>query len=170
MNGLPRKYRLFFINQIPSSTREPLINTTTKERVTSIDASVGEPEKTLLQRGPKFVPTHEKLKAEDLKRVESAIESTMNALRFVQEVGNTRDEGTNVSKDNAEEVEYNLLTEPKIRRLINVTQHAKQPPKMDTDSERRAEEVKSNIMQAYKQYQPSKRNITRKGKSALGRL
>ena len=104
MNGLPRKYKLFFINQIPSSTREPLISTTAKERVTCIDASVGEPEKTLLQRGPKFVPTHETLKAEDLKRVESAIESTMNALRFVQEVGNTRDEGTNVSRDNAEEV------------------------------------------------------------------
>ena len=66
------------------------------------------------------------------------------------------DEGKNVSKDNAEEVEYNVLTEPKIRRLINLTQYAKQPPKMDTDSKRRAQEVKSNIMQAYKQYQWSK--------------
>ena len=101
---MPRKYRLFFINQIPSSTREPL------------------------------------------------------------------DEGKNVSKDNAEEVEYNVLTEPKIRRLINLTQYAKQPPKMDTDSERRTQEVKSNIMQAYKQYQPNKRNITRKEKSALRTL
>ena len=55
---------------------------TEKKRVSCIDTEINGAEFALLSKGPKFVPTHEKLTRDELRSVESAIERTANSLRW----------------------------------------------------------------------------------------
>lgn len=143
---------------------------TIAKRVTCIDTTVSEPERSLLERGPKFVPTRGKLKDRDLRAVESAIEKTTHLLRQRQTVSN---EETKVDHSDEQEDHFpSILTDKKIRRLSIQTQRAKQPPKMDAESERQCVDLKAKIIQAYQQYQPSRRqgNITKEERSAMRTL
>ena len=101
---------------------------TQRERVTCIGTEISESERGLLERGPKFVPTRDKLTTDDLCTVESAIESTMNLRRWKREDTGTKAEVEGIIE---EDMIPSLLTEPKIRSLNNLTQSGKQPPKMD---------------------------------------
>ena len=158
--GLTQKLEDLTTRYIQS--RETVGSRAEKERVTCIATSISESERRLLERGPKFVPTRQKLTVEDLRAVESKIEKTINSLRFLRENGQE-----NVGSSNEERVGYNLLREPKIRMLIKPKEHAKQPLKMDIESERRVIEVKSKIMQAYRRYRPSRSNITKTERSTM---
>ena len=98
----------------------------------------------------------------DLHAVESKMVKTINSLRILRENGQE-----NIGSTNEEKVGYNLLREPKIRMVIKPKEHAKQPLKMDIESERRVIEVKSKIMQAYRRYCPRRSNITKTERSTM---
>ena len=140
---------------------------TQRERVTCIGTEINESERGLLERGPKFVPTRDKLTTDDLCTVESAIESTMNLLRWKREDTGTKAEVEGIIE---EDMIPSLLTEPKIRSLNNLTQSGKQPPNMDGESECQSRDLKAKIMRAYREYHPSQRNITKAEKSAIRAL
>ena len=148
-----------------------------KERVTCIGTMITEPERKLLEKGPKFVPTQGKLSVNGLRSVESAIEAAVNSLRWKYQKESSTDGEVKgigreepIAEDEEVDVGTKLLMEPKIRRLVNPTQRAKQPPKMDVDFESQSGELKANIMQAYRQYRPSKRNVMTQELSAIQTL
>ena len=142
-----------------------------KERVTCIGTTISECERSLLGKGPKFVPTQRKLTETDLRSVESAIESTVNSLRRQQMNIAGGDNAIPKGSEKKEEgVAPCLLQEPKIRRLDIPTQRATQPPKMNTESEHRSSDLKARIMKAYRQYRPNNSNITNAEKAALRTL
>ena len=141
---------------------------TTKARVTCIATTISDSEYALLGKGPKFVPTQKKLTVEDLRKVESTIESTVNLLRRQQEMVPMED--PDAARNTNESTPYSLLTEPKVRALRDSIQHATQPPKMDAELEHRTRDLKAKIMRAYELYQPSQLNITKAEKSAFREL
>ena len=51
------------------------------ERVTCIDVKITPAERSLLARGPKFVPSRGRATKSDLKAIETNIETAVNALR-----------------------------------------------------------------------------------------
>ena len=140
-----------------------------KERVTCIGVTISELERTLLEKGPKFVPTRRKLDRSDLRSVESAIENTANSFRWKRENNTTCNPPAKVAEErNAENKGTGwLLLEPKILRLKNETQRARQPPRMDVESERQVSDLKARIMQAYKQYHPSQSNVTKAERNVM---
>ena len=158
---LTRKLQKLTINRPPT--------TTTRERVTCIGMTINEAERTLLERGPKFAPTREKLTPYDLRKVESAIESSVNWLRR-REMDESLSARIPLDKEEDDNATHNLLNDPKIRRLAITTQGITQPPRMNVEKERQSSDLKARIMQAYRQYHPSQSNITKEEKSAMRTL
>ena len=94
-----------------------------------------------------------KLSVNGLRSVESAIEAAVNSLRWKYQKESSTDGEVKgigreepIAEDEEVDVGTKLLMEPKIRRLVNTTQRAKQPPKMDVDFERQSSELKAKIM------------------------
>ena len=159
-------------NLVRNSPSAP--ETRRKERVTCIDVEISESERTLLERGPKFVPTRKKLTESDLRSVESSIENAINSLRWTIDNVDTANQGNtkrgSIEKSAEEEGETQLLMEPRVQRLRSTTQRARQPPKMDVETERRSCDLKARILHAYQQYHPRQSNITKEEKSAIRTL
>ena len=149
-----------------------------KDRVVSIETTLTEPEKVLLSKGPKFVPTKGRLTGQDLKELESEIETTACALRREQANAELRQSvhpGKSVDNENSSQetsvlaIETSILVDPKIRRT-KLHCAVKQPEKMDFDNERRMSNLKANIMDAYRKYKPTKWNVTKEETKALSKL
>ena len=148
---------------------------TCSERVTCIDYAVTEAERPLLQKGPKFVPTKGKLTENERRDLESEIETTACDLRRrLKKDGETRrnSNGEKNSGESGDEVGpgMTLLLDPKLGRLRSHGRCVKQPEKVDFEVESKISHLKMGILEAYTNYRPTHRNVTKKETEAMTAL
>ena len=155
---------------VPGRTnKSTAVDVTGKERVTCIDHTITEAERHLLQKGPKFVPTKGRLTENERRALESEIEATAcdlrrrwkrnqadygNEDRVVSEIGPGR----------------KILQDPKLAKLRHHGAFVTQPEKADFDTESRIRHLKAGLLNAYQNYQPRRRNITREETTAIKTL
>ena len=154
------------------------------ERVTCIDVKTPA-ERSLLARGPKFVPSRGRATKSDLKAVETNIETAVNALRWLgqKEREKSTNSGMVMRADNPEEKDSGadedgnitltttcLLQDPKLLRLKVHNGQVSQTEKLDMEMEQRISCLKMDILRAYVHHTPDKRNIDQKENKALRSL
>ena len=159
-------------NEAARRTSASFPSSSTRERVTCINTSLTDAQTKLLGKGPKFVPTQKMLTESELRSVESELDHAVNTLRWQREREETRPTtetcGHEVrSKDGKGS---SVLSDPKIRRQHPQSSRARQPRKMDAESENDIQRLKSNILEAYRTYRPTRHNIDKSERKAIGEL
>ena len=111
-----------------------------RERVTCIGIEIEEAERSLLEKGPKFVPSQRKLNASQLRNVETEVEHAGNQLRWRQAEGEEETSATSKVTLGEEKLSEDsdardILLDKKLRRDTGRTSLPRQPQRMDVDME-----------------------------------
>ena len=154
-----------------------------KERVTCIYCTLSEAERTLLEKGPKFVPHKGKFTTRELREVESNVECTISNIRLNikqttsvgREGAKTEDDSRNGetrgdSDSDRDEERSTISSDIKLQRLKGPLNRMKQPDRVDPGTENKMHRLKENILRAYSCYRVRKPNTTTEEKRALKTL
>ena len=154
-----------------------------KQRVTCIDCTLSEAERTLLEKGPKFVPHKGKFTGRELQEIESNVETMISnvrrkaerAMSVGREGADTEDESRNGGmkedkRDDSDEERQTIVNEVKLLRLKGPQSRVKQPEKVDGTTENKMHGLKERILRAYSCYRVRKPNTTKKERMALKTL
>ena len=146
-----------------------------RERVTCIGIEIEEAERSLLEKGPKFVPSQRKLNASQLRNVETEVEHAGNQLRWRQAEGEEETSATSKVTLGEEKLSEDsdardILLDKKLRRDTGRTSLPRQPQRMDVDMENAFIRLKRRIVEEYGKYHPGNENTSKKERLAMKNL